>query len=468
MRMKWLKIAGVVVLISIIIGIVVLVTLPYRMSREIDARIAAIKAQGDPVSGKDLIPHVPDSQNGAVIYEKVFKITEPGRKDIDKACNILISPKLRNDPEQLKFVRKIAAKYRSALPLIKQATLKSHCRFDVNWSGPVEKIDYTYLKKMKNVAYLLFAIAVVDSADGKTEESLNAVEMGYQLSESLSEEPTLLPCLTRYSLITAASRALRRSTQYANISDTQARRLFDLLGKSDLRYSYVNALKGERAEWVNFMECVKAYGFDFRHKSIATSKLKDGPQGSVTGFFLINSVMNVDELCFITHMNQLIKNADQPYNIFVSRLSKYKTAIPRYTIMSKLLLPVINISKTKYYESMETINGDRSFLAVLAYKSRFGVYPSSLDDLEKKLGWKLPSDPMSSQLFRYRGEGKGFILYGLGRDMKDDNAKTIKDLPDRIKNAKPRDSRYKAFLEKYPYSDGNGRRSADMIWGKSR
>ena len=56
----------------------------------------------------------------------------------------------------------------------------------------------------------------------------------------------------------------------------------------------------------------------------------------------------------------------------------------------------------------------------MAYKDRFGAYPKSLDELRSKLGWKLQTDPFSGKDFVYRRQGKGFLLYSIGENLKDD------------------------------------------------
>lgn len=39
------------------------------------------------------------------------------------------------------------------------------------------------------------------------------------------------------------------------------------------------------------------------------------------------------------------------------------------------------------------------------------------------LGWKIPEDPFSGKDFIYKRQEKGFILYSIGRNMKDDGGK---------------------------------------------
>jgi len=57
---------------------------------------------------------------------------------------------------------------------------------------------------------------------------------------------------------------------------------------------------------------------------------------------------------------------------------------------------------------------------LIAFKDRHSIYPASLAELRAKLGWKLPEDPFSGKDFIYKRQGKGFILYSIGQNLKDD------------------------------------------------
>ena len=466
--MKWIKIIVSVILISVVVGIGVLATLPYRMAREIDSRTAAIKAQGDPVSGKDLIPHVPDSENGAVIYEKVFKITEPGKDEIGKVSKMISSPDGAHYPGALASARRIASKYRSVLPLVEEASSRPQCRFKSNWGDPVEERLQPYLDKVRNLSQLLSVIAIADASDGKMEDSAKAVGLSYKLSESLKDEPMLIGCVTRYKCISTASKALKQSAQYGDVSEHQAHRLLDILGNMDIRTSYLDAMKDERAFSLDLMERIRKYGFERTKKGVSVRKTPDNRPRSPIRVWLVNSWLCADELFYLRQMESAITDANHLVYDRDSLQTELDLKFPKYALLSMILLPVYSKARLSHYETMTTLAGDRVFLAVMAYKSKFGAYPSNLDDVGKRLGWKLSVDPMTGKEFRYRREGKGFVLYGLGRNLIDDNAQTVEDLPESIRNAGPSDERNTQFRDKYPYSTGTDRHSADMIWEKSR
>ena len=465
-RIDLLKIVGVAILILVILGVGMLAMSSYRKTREIDARIAAIKAQGDPVSVGDLIPKPADPRNGAVVYERIFTAIKPGSKDLWKAYGVTSPPKRRRDPELLALARAATARYRGVLPLIGEAASMPYCRFNTNWNDLPEKIIYRYLAEIRDVSRFLAEIAIVDASDGRMEDSLRSIGLGYRLSESLNREPSLIGSLSRIACVSITTLSLKQSAQYGDISESQARGLFDMLGKIDLRSSYIYAMKGERAMNLGWMERIRNYGFDLDPDGRAVPRAGNNRYSSIRSVTnLVSSRYESScayELAYLEYMDSVLDIVSQPDRGRIPPQVVLDSDPPRVEYMPRFGFDALSLARINQvlYESMTTIAGDRVFLAVLAYKSKFGAYPSSLDDAGKRLGWKLPLDPMVGKQFRYQRKAMGFALYGLGRNLKDDNAESVADQPE--------NTRKEGFLEQYPYLDPDGRYSADMIWAKSR
>jgi hypothetical protein len=65
--------------------------------------------------------------------------------------------------------------------------------------------------------------------------------------------------------------------------------------------------------------------------------------------------------------------------------------------------------------------------ALVAYRAEQGAYPRELAALKGKYLAKIPADPFAKASIRYRREGKGFILYSVGRNGRDDKGQTRDD-----------------------------------------
>ena len=68
----------------------------------------------------------------------------------------------------------------------------------------------------------------------------------------------------------------------------------------------------------------------------------------------------------------------------------------------------------------------RTALGLAAYRTQYRRYPDSMDELRQAMNWEVPEDPFSGKDFVYRREGKGYVLYSVGRDLDDDGGGAMK------------------------------------------
>ena len=145
--------------------------------------------------------------------------------------------------------------------------------------------------------------------------------------------------------------------------------------------------------------------------------MQSQPRERVSGFW--RSYTYADELFYLRTMGQYIACARLPYREIERKgLHPEPRDYPRYALFTVICLPSFNSARQDYAKS--EIAGSQILLALMAYNDRYGSYPASLDELRAKLGWKLPEDPFSGRDFIYQRQGKGFILYSVGPNLKDD------------------------------------------------
>jgi hypothetical protein len=153
-----------------------------------------------------------------------------------------------------------------------------------------------------------------------------------------------------------------------------------------------------------------------------------------------------DELIYLTAMDRVVGDMRGPYR---GQSAYREDVFPRYAVMSSILVHDFSRSKAAAYRATAHIAGTRIALALAAYKDRFGAYPRSLAELRVKLGWAIEQDPLSGKDFVYRRENKGFVLYSVGENLKDDGARPwVRNQPS----------------EGYDYTNAKGERVADIVW----
>ena len=100
--------------------------------------------------------------------------------------------------------------------------------------------------------------------------------------------------------------------------------------------------------------------------------------------------------------------------------------IPKYAFLTSDLTPDLFPVCIRKSEHQALLAVSRTALACQLYKQKTGQYPDELTKLAPDYLNPVPIDPFTGKPLAYRKVGKGFILYSLGPDQKDDNGKPEK------------------------------------------
>jgi len=126
---------------------------------------------------------------------------------------------------------------------------------------------------------------------------------------------------------------------------------------------------------------------------------------------------------YTSWMNRSSELARKPYGLHLP-----PPALPNDPYNSAVL-PVFTDSRLKGVES-DTQNGLLLLmLALHAFQLEHGRYPAGLKELAPVYLKRLPDDPFAAQgTFKYRLDGKSYVLYSIGPDGQDDGGKPIDDV----------------------------------------
>ena len=120
------------------------------------------------------------------------------------------------------------------------------------------------------------------------------------------------------------------------------------------------------------------------------------------------------------YMDQLSANAKLPY------ASHHAPPIVPADPINKVVAPVFEQAT---FTGVENQAQNRLLLVTIALRGYFaerGAYPQLLNELAPKYLKKLPDDPLAlNGTFRYRRDGKSYVLYSIGPDGMDDGGKMI-------------------------------------------
>ena len=412
---------ALLIVLAVVHGVATFIT-----GRRLEARINVLKARGVPVSMAELgLPKVPDEENAAVIYAKAFKAIEKLQTggDYSKLNSFLKPNNRQGNPELWTDVRRMLAENRGAFPLVEEALSRPKCQFPVNWEAGFDA-DFPHSAPLRTLTRLLAADAIVQARDGRMDRAIHSIELCLQMGATAPDEATLVGSYVQIAMIKAAAIALRDMLMHGNISEAQARRLYQAFGSIDTSPGFLRAMQGDGALGIWIFDYVR------KHPG-ALPSLTSGHGDSSDSFwwgligYLWRPFFYADELYHLDYMTAGVERSRLTFREAELRRGDAGNELPfpRWAIISNIFAPVFHHARRTADATIAETAGTQIVLALRVYKNRHGSYPASLDDLRAKLGWEIPKDIFSGNEFVYKRQGKGFLFYSIGENLKDDGGR---------------------------------------------
>ncbi len=408
------------VVVAVVDGIATFIT-----GRMLAADKVALRARGELPSITELVgPKVPDAENAALVYAKAFQLLpdfKADRTDNEQLWLFTDAEKRKADPESWDRARVIVRKYEKALEIAERAASMEKCRFPVSWEDGFTA-TYPHYSQFRALALLANANAIVAAKDGRMADAEQSISLSLRMAHSITNEPILIGVLVRRAIISITCRNLQEALQYGSLDDEQTSRLSSLLADADLRPDYRKALQGERATGLITFEQIRRdprLVFEVMDLSAVHVNRPTSPRLLAV---VLRPLLYSDERFYLHHMGKIIADADVP--ITASRGNEedleevHQLSVP----VSSLIMPVFSRAKMAVHESLAETRIARIALALSSYERQHGEYPDSLARLRPS-DTELLKDPFSGKDFIYRREGKGFLLYSIGKNMKNDGGR---------------------------------------------
>ena len=439
---------------KVVIGLVLLglVNLPAYAST-LEEELQKLRDAGIPTTLKELAPpEIPDSENAALVYQKVFDLMEKNKDDIETLKSMYYSrptehtSRYSNIPEwskwsdeQKKLFPSLIEKNREIFSLLKKATSMPKCRFPIEYKkGPA--ISVPHLSKLRNCAYLLAIKATIEVKRGKTEDALNICLIGLKLAKSLSNEPSFLSQLVRIGSI--EEKIILPSLEGILNKGGASTGLYRKMLREILEERKCNVtslgLKGEACGIIVLFE-------EFRKNLDAGVSMIFIPYKEKEKLRLDKIVRKYrpfaedDEIFCIRTISEMISLSKQPYWQIRDKLRRIQANIEYRLPEEKNLITKLSLKSCFLFYAYEArsdaiLGAAEIGIANRIYKQKYGRYVDSLNQLVPDILSSLPLDPFTGKDFIYRREGKGFILYSVGENLKDDGGLSPQRKERAIKN----------------------------------
>ncbi len=389
-----------------------------------DAQVADMKAKGEPLTVAEIIgPPVPDDRNAAVVFMQIDALQQSGSyDDALKTLDEFTAPYvISHSDADWKAAEMALAKMEPLRLLADQALARPECRFEVDRNEPLSTL-FQQFPALRNIVAASRASALVNAREGRMDMAVEDIRTPARIARILEKEPMLINHLMRMSFLSRSARTACDVAGCGSLNERQARELFGELGKLDIAQSARRGWMGERAVALHYSDpkyLRQMLTTQSRLSSVhpAAGNALYGTLSAVYG----QTALKGDIALYLKYTGAQLESSGLTYREAKARgIADNPQDLPFYAVFSQMFSPNFSYTTLRRYGTEADVALAKTLLAAVAYKDRFGTYPSSLHELKSRLGWRLPRDPFSGVDLIYKLSGKAFIVYSVGPDLKDD------------------------------------------------
>ncbi|MFH2068431.1 MAG: hypothetical protein ABII89_03085 [Candidatus Omnitrophota bacterium] len=368
-----------------------------------------------------------------------------------------LSPEDRGDPEEWK--KKIVGlilhnpDFARVYQLLGKAS-DTKCRFytEKGVRNEFGRLDPDPYSKLRLIARMLAEKAKIEADYGDFNKSLAAILTGLKVAKSLSNEPSVLAQLVRMAIDSIALGELQK-----NINKKEAEPGLYLLLIKEMEaerrqnVSYFG-LRSEYLEfWVpassNFRKIAgRSFEFTEEDRKELEERWKNVPnyptdrmiekekwwRETYKEVYLKSKCKNVDdflkeqELFYLKILIKALPLLQKPYwetrqelkniEVEIEKAPKEKALLTCYSSFVSSACTYLQEARTDAYLGAAELG-----LANRIYRQKHGKFVDSLNQLTPEILPVLPLDPFTGKDYVYRKKGKGFIVYSVADNLKDDS-----------------------------------------------
>ena len=372
----------------------------------------ALARDGRPMRAAEVIPlPAPAADNAAPLYEEAVRLLNAERigdrtllqelTDAARAANATNAT-----PSDVTRFRELVTRPEAqhALELVVRAGERKACRFDLDYAAGPGGIAVSNLSETLTLSKVVRGEVSRLADVGESTNAWRLAIAGLELAQAKRAEPFLISQLVTIALDAIAEASVRRLCTAAPPTQEQSDRILAALTRMDQPAEFQRMLDGERllyGEW------------SFAHLTTAHNWWKEERswEPRVCRWFW-RPVLRLDHAAYLRIMRDA---ATTPLSRSLPPID-----VSRCCSLTRAILPALDSSRTSFATSIARVRCTEAGLAVLKHRQACGDWPVSLASCMAAV----PDDPFDGQLLRYRVTEKGFVVYSIGKDRKDNGGTT--------------------------------------------
>lgn len=406
--LKWtgIGLAGLVAILLIINAVAVWIT-----DSQVERRLAAIRAAGDPISILEYRPdEIPPEENAATYLRRAKSDAEALTKELEPISGDIHERGGGLTDAEVKAMESAFAAYPKVMPLIEQAAECSSCSGDIPQDATsseeitnalIEGVQEKRLFARLLYTYRFNLLLAKEEYDAAVRDCTTLLK----LCRHLESDPTLVSFLVSNACRGAAIQAANDAIQSGDVSKDVLADLDEELAKIDIRCLFTNALKSERAFSIDRCQ-------EFRDQMWPSR-----------AFF------NRQTLGVLDVYDWILARAATLGQTGVTASGPADEEPPSVGVLGRLLIPALESAEDAALR-VETMK--RALRILAALKSRDEPEkPPKPDFSDLGLPKSETTDPFSGKPFIVKKADNGWLIYSVGSNGKDEGGKSLNtDNPD--------------------------------------
>jgi hypothetical protein len=437
---RFLIVCAILAGVAVLAASVVFSVWRWRLGRSVEAKVAAIKAAGLPLDWQDLRrwpTSVPDDRNAALIYGNAIdqlNDTNIARLERPIGTNLGIDDVLYfREPVSAKMREQFEVAVRInavALSIVEQVTNAFESRYPINYlDGPSAKLPH--LAGLKALSELLACDAILKAGASNAPAASDDVLSQLNISRSLDNEPILISQLTSAGILSRSCRTLEEVLARAPLSEERLSQLESQFTAAEATNRFLTGLIGERAMYNEFLRLAQddpKKMIEIANESSSSddqSELSRNPGAGwkFLGFFERDRNFYLDAMATNIFLIQEGPPASLAMSSEDDRLGDEATR--RIDIFSAMTIPTMAGVPTRDATERAELRCIIAAIAVERWRLRHqGSLPDSLSDLAPAFLPAVPADPYDGNLLHYKKLKKGYCIYSIGPNLRDDGGKS--------------------------------------------
>ena len=411
---------GLVLLIAVTAVLAVRAVLNYMEGRKLSRALANLKAQGVPLTIKELAAPCSDADNAARLWRAAANLLSIENEDkalLGRAFADLVALKPL-EPSDRSALDAIAAKNQEALRLL-HAMADKPCFLYRDPGAPLTETMIPEAVKMISATRLMGFDALLRAESGDVRSATERIRSGLGFTSKVAQEGTLITQLISVADTRMLLSFLEAVCRGRKVDDEILLWLIADLEPGSWRERLARSISGER---ILVLE---------RGSAVIKGSLRvmagEKPSNRLL-YWLLRPILK-DEIRW--QQKKLVgweRIAREPY----FRQRELLKMDPAFSEDVPWYFRLTGFWEGGAYGTVFLKNAQleamflaaRTGLACRLYQSRNRSYPESLEVLVPDILPEVPIDPFTGKPFVYRREGEGFIVYSLGSNEKDDGGRS--------------------------------------------